>query len=109
MLTVSCEHDCYNNIGSFSCDCKSGYQLNSDGVTCQGIITISINLAGSIDNKLFWVDVNECTIDTDGCDDICVNEVGSYHCECNVGFELDEDNHGCSGQTVLMHAVITVI
>ena len=42
-------------------------------------------------------DINECTTDNGGCNHTCVNEVGSYHCDCDDGFELNEDLHGCSG------------
>ena len=45
----------------------------------------------------FLSDINECTTDNGGCNQTCVNEVGSYHCDCDDGFELDEDLHGCSG------------
>ena len=47
---------------------------------------------------VFFVDINECLTDNGGCDHTCVNEVGTYHCECNIGFLLDEDKHGCSGR-----------
>ena len=44
-----------------------------------------------------FLDINECTTDNGGCDHTCINEAGSYHCDCEDGFELDEDLHGCSG------------
>ena len=32
-----CDEHCYNTIGSYSCNCtEPGYQLHSDGTTCQG-------------------------------------------------------------------------
>ena len=46
---------------------------------------------------LIIIDINECTDDIDGCEHVCVNEIGGYHCECNDGFQLDDDNHGCPG------------
>ena len=36
--TDNCEQVCENTIGSFSCDCNPGYQLNIDGTTCEGEI-----------------------------------------------------------------------
>ena len=48
--------------------------------------------------KSFITDINECTkLDNGGCNHTCVNEIGSYHCECDTGFDLDGDMHGCSG------------
>ena len=32
----ACDHLCSNNVGSYTCDCRSGYRLASDGVTCNG-------------------------------------------------------------------------
>ena len=29
--------DCINTIGSFTCSCKSGYTLDTDGTTCIGM------------------------------------------------------------------------
>ena len=31
----SCEQDCSNTIGSYSCSCESGYEL-SNGFHCEG-------------------------------------------------------------------------
>ena len=33
-----CNQLCLNTNGSFTCNCSSGYQLNSDGRTCDGNI-----------------------------------------------------------------------
>ena len=31
-----CDHTCNNVIGSYSCECSKGYQLDRDGLTCLG-------------------------------------------------------------------------
>ena len=33
----NCDQICNNTIGSFTCDCHSGYILANDGHTCLGI------------------------------------------------------------------------
>ena len=33
----TCDHRCINTIGSFICECDSGYQLNDDLMTCSGM------------------------------------------------------------------------
>ena len=32
-----CDHICINTPGAFVCDCRTGYALNEDGSTCDGI------------------------------------------------------------------------
>ena len=34
------------------------------------------------------VDIDECAEGSSGCDQTCVNEPGTYHCECADGFNL---------------------
>ena len=41
-------------------------------------------------------DINECAEDMDGCAQICVNEVGSYFCSCNPGYQLSNDGWRCT-------------
>ena len=40
-------------------------------------------------------DLNECAQNNGGCSHTCTNTEGSYVCSCNVGYELDTDNHTC--------------
>jgi len=31
-----CDHNCTNNLGSYTCLCRTGYSLDSDGHSCNG-------------------------------------------------------------------------
>lgn len=43
--------------------------------------------------------MNECNAtDEGGCAQKCVNELYSYHCECNSGYRLMADNASCIGK-----------
>ena len=43
------------------------------------------------------LDVNECNNKNGGCAHTCTNTVGSYHCQCKIGYALAENKHGCKG------------
>ncbi|XP_060534565.1 protein tolkin-like [Cylas formicarius] len=38
---------------------------------------------------------DECVRTNHGCEQMCVNTLGSYHCACNPGFELHSDSKSC--------------
>lgn len=42
-------------------------------------------------------DVNECEQGSHSCSDICVNTIGSYYCDCPLGYELESSSHDCRG------------
>ena len=44
------------------------------------------------------IDINECTINNGGCEQTCVNNVGTYNCHCRHGYNLNLDNHTCKGE-----------
>ena len=44
-MTDECQHICNNTIGSYVCDCRIGYALNSDGRTCRGTCMHVIEIA----------------------------------------------------------------
>ena len=45
--------------------------------------------------KAIIIDINECQYDNGKCDQICVNEIGSYHCDCRTGYKLDKNEFNC--------------
>ena len=49
-----------------------------------------------------FTDINECADDTlNDCDQICINTNGSYVCECDSGYLLNDDLITCSGIIML--------
>lgn len=42
----------------------------------------------------FSSDINECA-DPDTCSQICVNQMGSYKCECEEGYQVDLSTKAC--------------
>uniref|UniRef100_A0A183VCE0 Tolloid n=2 Tax=Toxocara canis TaxID=6265 RepID=A0A183VCE0_TOXCA len=43
----------------------------------------------------FIKDLDECRKDKGGCQQLCVNTIGSYRCECESGYVLADDGHNC--------------
>ena len=41
--------------------------------------------------------MNECTLGTHLCEHTCVNDIGSYHCICDTGYQLEGNGLSCSG------------
>jgi len=67
---------CKNNLGSYSCECKSGY---NKPVSAEGFPP------KATDN---CQDINECLGNTPACDSssTCKNNNGSYECVCKPGY-----------------------
>uniref|UniRef100_F7AHX7 EGF like domain multiple 7 n=1 Tax=Monodelphis domestica TaxID=13616 RepID=F7AHX7_MONDO len=78
--TAICHSPCQNG-GSCArpgkCKCSAGWQ----GDTCQ-------------------IDVDECNKPGHGCPQNCINIPGSYHCQCQQGYELSSDGTLCQPQRV---------
>ncbi|KAM4618569.1 fibulin-1 isoform 1-T1 [Polymixia lowei] len=69
-------HGCINLVGSYRCECKTGYIFNSIGRVCE--------------------DINECRHYPGRlCAHKCENTLGSYKCSCTTGFELSSDSRNC--------------
>ena len=75
-FALNCEHNCELVRGSAVCTCAPGYQLQTDGRTCN--------------------DINECSYSRGGCEQICLNAEGFFYCDCYRGFWLDPDGHTCN-------------
>ncbi len=93
-----CDHDCHDTQGSYTCSCRQGYTLDSDGYSCIGMYhynnTIMVNNDADI---LFILDVNECLGVSTICDQNCHNTIGGYTCSCNTGYTLDRNGYTCNG------------
>ena len=49
---------------------------------------------------VLYVDNNECMDGTNGdCDQVCVNSLGSFSCDCREGFTLASNGTSCTGKT----------
>lgn len=58
------------------CGCKTGFRLQSDGLTCN--------------------DIDECKeIQPTACSHNCDNTLGSYLCRCHPEFILEPDGRNC--------------
>ncbi|PIO34909.1 hypothetical protein AB205_0047290, partial [Aquarana catesbeiana] len=67
---------CINQIGSFRCECPTGFSYNDLLLICEEFFDIS--------------DIDECTSGDYFCqrNADCLNSPGSYRCECSAGFKL---------------------
>ncbi|KAN0027763.1 hypothetical protein ACTFIV_009587 [Dictyostelium citrinum] len=63
---------CSNTVGSYTCNCPTGYTKNSNGYSC--------------------TDIDECTTKTSGCEQKCTNTVGSFICSCLSGYTINVSN-----------------
>jgi hypothetical protein len=48
--------------------------------------------------SLYILDTNECKRNNGECQQLCVNEHASFHCECKPGYRLQKDGKSCSGK-----------
>ncbi|XP_074657333.1 uncharacterized protein LOC141910540 [Tubulanus polymorphus] len=99
---------CNNVVGSYECNCKSGFTRNNLGV-CSDIDeclnqnvcdnnAICSNNAGSFScrcNSGYYgdgyscQDINECDLPSlNQCQQLCVNTIGGHYCDCYPGYAL---------------------
>ena len=50
MLNGRCQQICTNKVGSFSCSCTEGYELQMDNIRCQGELATPYKLIGCLEN-----------------------------------------------------------
>lgn len=63
-------------------------------------VMVSTNTLGKLTRYLsrmcFNPDVNECTLNTDNCEQTCSNTLGGFNCGCNDGYQLDSNRRTCT-------------
>ena len=93
-----CEYNCTNTVGSYACSCDIGFQLNEDGLHCDGQTKLSL-ISILATNKFLLSDIDECYERIDECEHECVNTNGSYTCACRIGYRLlTSDGYSCTGK-----------
>ncbi|MCJ8736093.1 hypothetical protein PDJAM_G00254990 [Pangasius djambal] len=76
MDDVCAGHSCINLVGSYRCECRTGFIFNSITRVCE--------------------DINECRHYPGRlCAHKCDNILGSYKCSCTTGFKLASDGRNC--------------
>ena len=53
----------------------------------------------------FPTDVNECSIGNGGCQQMCVNEPGTFMCSCFGGYLLNDDGVNCTRLIEVYHNI----
>ena len=91
-----CDHICNNTIGSYKCSCTNGFYLDSNGVSCKGLVIILYNYITL--QIIISIDIDECITDNGGCNQTCINNNGSYTCLCHQGYEINDDVKSCQGE-----------
>ena len=102
--TDLCEHTCTNTPGSYNCSCNTGYQLGNNNHSCSGMY-----LSYKSNIYLLFLDIDECSSNNGGCNQVCVNLVGSYYCQCNNGYTLSNNNHTCIGKIYVQFYSFSII
>uniref|UniRef100_A0A8B9J4X9 Collagen and calcium binding EGF domains 1 n=1 Tax=Astyanax mexicanus TaxID=7994 RepID=A0A8B9J4X9_ASTMX len=78
-----CEQQCTDHFGRVVCTCYSGYRYDRERHRNR--------------EKPYCLDIDECGSKNETvCSQICINTPGSYRCECEKGFYLEQDGRTCS-------------
>ena len=99
MGTNLCEQVCDNVLGSYECNCHTGYY--ESGFHCIGKSSYKTYMY-IILILMVLLDINECDIGLDDCDDPriadCINIHGNFSCVCKSGYTGSGRNGTCQGQ-----------
>ena len=75
---------------------------------CLGSINVHFTrhcmLEQTLIHLLLFQDVDECTTNNGGCDQMCNNIIGSFLCNCMTGYQLDRNGLDCNGELCMFLA-----
>lgn len=84
-------------------------QTSSKVCVCGCVVCVSIYSFNVRENMLWRVcfsEEDECAKpDNGGCEQRCVNTLGSFKCACDPGYELAPDKKSCEGNSVFVCVV----
>ena len=56
-----------------------------------------------------FLDVDECSTGSNGCQQTCINTLGSYVCRCLPGYRLHADGRACDGKNIFSLILICLV
>ena len=98
-----CEQTCHNTDGSYYCSCLNGFSLNDQN--CTGIIVLHYFCYCALSS----IDINECDTNNGGCEQDCINTIGSYQCQCSEGFQFTSNRRNCTGNLKTLHCLMYIL
>ena len=72
-------------------------------------VTVSDSMQLVCWTRSIAADIDECLGPDHGCEQDCVNTVGSYNCNCSESYELNTDEHTCRGIYIQKMVFVNVI
>ncbi|XP_022101039.1 uncharacterized protein LOC110984815 isoform X2 [Acanthaster planci] len=113
----NCTQGCNNTVGSFECFCFDGFRKDNQGTCVPDSVCISkictngdcyvlngMELCACYDgykldgsNDTLCINIDECTDMQypDACDQICIDAIPGYTCDCNTGYRLTTGGRLC--------------
>ncbi|CAH0558868.1 unnamed protein product [Brassicogethes aeneus] len=76
-----------------------GYKIPQDVTSSSNQMLVKFVSDGSVQkagfSALILKEYDECSVIDHGCEQECINTIGSYECSCKIGYELHSDGKKC--------------
>lgn len=78
-----------------------GYKIPADITSTSNQLLVKFVSDGSVQkggfSAMIMKEYDECAVIEHGCEQECINTIGSFECGCKIGYELHSDGKKCEG------------